>query len=204
MSLTRLYTIDGDGGGEEHPEWSHDPGDHIPPPRRPISLSPPRPATHVPLDLQSPAPLPKSPLHGVTILVVDDAASIRKVMIRTLQSVGALCDSASDGQAAINKVRERLESNGTPPYGLILMDSIMAPVDGMEATRQIRALGYPGLVFGATGNVMPDDIQAFLLAGVQEVLAKPLSLSDLEDCFQKHQKRSPNPSSRTIIGLDPS
>jgi CheY-like chemotaxis protein len=186
MSLRRLYTIgseldpaDGEGA-EDGPESPHEVA-----PRHPLSLSPPRAGTPLTLELSS---VLKSPLQGLSVLVVDDAASIRKVMIRTLQSVGSICDSAADGQAAVDQVRGKMES-GSATYDLILMDNIMAPMDGIEATKQIRQLGHLGLIFGATGNVMPDDVQVFLEAGVQEVLAKPLSLSDLEAAFQRHSKR---------------
>lgn len=137
-----------------------------------------------PSPLATPIMPPPSPLSSLQILVVDDAPSIRKIIQKTLKSIGCICDSASDGHMAIKKIQQSLEDG--PAFDLILMDNIMSPMNGLDATREILKLGYRGLIFGATGNVMPDDIQQFLDAGAHEVLAKPLSLTDLEAAYCQH------------------
>ena len=75
--------------------------------------------------------------------------------------------------------------SATAVYDLILMDNIMMPMGGLEATKEIRELGYRGLIIGATGNIMPDDIELFLEAGANDVLGKPLSLQDLESSVER-------------------
>ena len=131
---------------------------------------------------------------------------IRKVVLKTLQSVNCICDCAVDGQSAIDKVKEKLQNinqsieqsteqsssinpstnTASEQYDLILMDNIMHPMDGIEATKQIIQLGYNGIIFGATGNVMPDDIIQFIEAGAKTVLPKPLSLDELEIAIRKY------------------
>lgn len=76
-------------------------------------------------------------------------------------------------------------SSAKAVYDLILMDNIMMTMGGLEATKEIRGLGYRGLIIGATGNIMPDDIELFLEAGANDVLGKPLSLQDLESSVER-------------------
>lgn len=126
-----------------------------------------------------------------------------KVVLRTLTSVGCICDTAEDGEQAIKKFnseRDQMKNNSTQetllsttlptlepdPYDIILMDNLMHTMNGIEATKKLIELNYKGLIFGATGNVMQDDIQQFLDAGAKEVLAKPLSLEELEKAVRKY------------------
>ena len=46
--------------------------------------------------------------------------------------------------------------------------------NGIEATKQLRSLGYPYLIIGLTGNVMADDVKEFSSAGADMILFKPL------------------------------
>jgi CheY-like chemotaxis protein len=183
LSLKRLYTI-GDtsplDGRQEHDEEEGEEEEH--PSSRAIPISPHTPVSAV----AAPSPV-VSPLAALRILVVDDAPSIRKVVTRTLQSIGASCESASDGQSAINIVLSSSVSNsaGAAVFDLILMDNLMVPMGGLEATAELRRLGYSGLIIGATGNLLPEDIQLFLSAGADDVLGKPLSLADLESSVQR-------------------
>ena len=51
---------------------------------------------------------------------------------------------------------------------------------GVEATRAIRSEGFANLVIGVTGNALDDDVQAFLAAGADLVLAKPMRSAHLD------------------------
>jgi CheY-like chemotaxis protein len=61
-------------------------------------------------------------------------------------------------------------------YDAILMDFVMPHMDGPTATRKIRELGYDGLIFGVTGNVLQSDVDIFKECGADAVLAKPLDI----------------------------
>jgi CheY-like chemotaxis protein len=63
---------------------------------------------------------------------------------------------------------------------LILMDNLMPLMDGVTATRALRAMAYPYLIIGITGNVMEDDVREFLEAGADAVFLKPVKLASLE------------------------
>jgi CheY-like chemotaxis protein len=90
------------------------------------------------------------------ILVVDDAATNRKLLSRLLERRGHYCDQGKDGQEAVQKVIESLK-NGKP-YDTILMDYEMPVMDGPTASKEIRALGCDSFIVGVTGNALPEDI----------------------------------------------
>mmetsp|Transcript_9290 Transcript_9290/g.9368 ORF Transcript_9290/g.9368 Transcript_9290/m.9368 type:complete len:126 (+) Transcript_9290:2175-2552(+) len=94
------------------------------------------------------------------------------------------CDSiieAEDGQEAVEKVKMSMKKeNKETCINLILMDSMMPVMDGLEATKEIRDVGYKGLIIGVTGNVTADDIESFLKHGADAVLPKPLDVDGFD------------------------
>jgi len=114
-----------------------------------------------------------------SVLVVDDSALNRKMMSRLLTSKCKVCHEADDGEAAVSQARTALLHGR--PFDAILMDFQMPVMDGPEATRRIRELGYEGLIIGVTGNTLPVDIEFFMKAGATIVLSKPLSVERLDN-----------------------
>jgi CheY-like chemotaxis protein len=100
------------------------------------------------------------------------------MLIRTLKDDIHIIDEAEDGLIAINKVLESIKLQS--PYDLILMDNIMPNMTGPDATRKIRELGYTGIIFGVTGNVLESDLTNFKNHGANEVLPKPTDLITIE------------------------
>jgi CheY-like chemotaxis protein len=114
---------------------------------------------------------------SLRILVLDDALTNRKLLIRSLQGRGHFCDEAKDGLEAVDQVKIAAERGR--PYDTILMDYEMPVIDGPTASKEIRALAYYSFIVGITGNALPDDIAHFKTCGVNAVLPKPLALA----CF---------------------
>ena len=132
-------------------------------------------AAHTPLPARLPdlaqavEPLRRSRPPG-RILVVDDEALNREIAAELLTEAGQTVATASDGEEALS----RLVTPGA--YDLVLMDMQMPKIDGLEATRRIRALpgGKALAVIAMTANAFADDRQRCLAAGMDDFIAKPI------------------------------
>ena len=113
------------------------------------------------------------------ILVVDDVASNRKILMRVLTSRGFVCEQAEDGQQAIDVYRASLASGLS--FDAITMDFEMPVMNGPTATGHLRAMGCTVPIIGVTGNMLPDDIKYFKMQGATEVLGKPLNMAKFQD-----------------------
>lgn len=103
------------------------------------------------------------------VLVVDDNAVNRRVAGEILKKYGCNVEVAADGQEAIDKVKLH-------QYDLILMDIQMPDMDGITATKHIRALGLkttPPIVAMTAYSMKGDDIK-FIDAGLDDYLSKPI------------------------------
>jgi PAS domain S-box-containing protein len=110
-------------------------------------------------------------LSGLTVLVVEDNATNRLVATRMLGQLGAEVETAEDGAEGVAAVERR-------DFDLIFMDIQMPVMDGVEATRRIRALAEPKCfvpIVATTANVMPDQVAAYRRCGINGVVAKPIS-----------------------------
>jgi CheY-like chemotaxis protein len=113
---------------------------------------------------------------NLKILLVEDNAVNQMLALGMLQKLGLNADLATDGAEALERVRE---SN----YDLILMDMQMPRMDGLTATRAIRAmpeLRQPRIV-ALTANAMESDRDACLAAGMDDFLSKPFKAAELQE-----------------------
>ena len=123
------------------------------------------------------------PCHAINkILIVDDAGMNRKMLIKILKGKVDILDEAEDGLIAIERVRQSNLNN--QPYDIILMDYVMPNMNGPEATRKIRELGFTGLILGVTGNVLDVDVNIFKSHGADEVLPKPVDENTIEQILK--------------------
>lgn len=112
-------------------------------------------------------PTPHETLH---VLVADDNAANRFLAGKLLELFGCTSDMVEDGRAAVEAVRARA-------YDLVLMDIKMPGMDGVEATRAIRALQTPGAalpILALTANADERDAESYLAAGMDGVVQKPI------------------------------
>jgi len=116
---------------------------------------------------QAAAPTAHETLH---VLVVDDNAANRFVAGKVLELFGCTHETADDG-------RQALERAAVAPFDLILMDVKMPVMDGVAATRAIRALPDPASavpILALTANADPRDEAEYLAAGMDGVAQKPI------------------------------
>ncbi len=124
----------------------------------------------LPIASETPAAEPQVAERSAHILVVDDNATNRMVAQALCEMFDCTSESACDGAEAVEAAR-------AGRYDLILMDIKMPVMDGIAATRAIRELaGVPGLVpiIALTANAEPEDAQAYLDAGMNGVVEKPM------------------------------
>lgn len=112
----------------------------------------------------------KSEFSGAKILLADDEAMGRQVTEEILTEAGLSVDTAGDGAEALAKAR-------LAHYDLILMDMRMPVMNGLEATREIRAgsLNMSTPVIAITANAFESDRIACLEAGMEDHIGKPIS-----------------------------
>jgi len=120
-------------------------------------------------------------LQPMQILVVDDAPMNRKLLTRLLESNGHTCGQAENGRVLIDMVETNMVR-----YDCILVDYEMPVMNGPDACKAIREMGYTGFVVGVTGNLLPEDVGYFLDCGADAVLPKPFKYKDLEGLLIEH------------------
>jgi CheY-like chemotaxis protein len=122
------------------------------------------------------------------VLVCDDNVINQKVAIRLLHQMGYRADVAANGL-------EALEALDRQPYDLIFMDVMMPEMDGLEATRQIRArLKQPSqfpkyksamIIVAMTASAMQGDREKCLAAGMDDYVSKPVRLEDVRTIVER-------------------
>ena len=112
---------------------------------------------------------------GLRILLAEDLAMNRDLAVTMLTKAGHQIDAVVDGAAALAAVQER-------PYDIVLMDVQMPVMDGLEATRRIRALPAPAgsiPILALSAGVLAVEVERCLQSGMNAHLAKPLEKAKL-------------------------
>ena len=119
---------------------------------------------------------PELSLAGRRILVVEDIDLNAEILMDLLDMEGMVAERAENGQVAVDK----FSGSETGYYDAILMDLRMPVMDGLEATRRIRALARPDAVkvpiIAVTANAFEEDVRNSLEAGMDAHLPKPADI----------------------------
>jgi len=117
---------------------------------------------------------------GTTVLLVEDDEISREVAQCLLADFGLQVDVAVDGVQAVEKALAM-------PYAAILMDMQMPRLDGVEATRRIRAtaVGQAIPIIAMTANAFIEDREKCMAAGMNDFVAKPINPEVLIACLQR-------------------
>jgi signal transduction histidine kinase/DNA-binding response OmpR family regulator len=111
---------------------------------------------------------------GLRILLAEDNVVNQRVTLKMLERLGHGADLAPDGEQAVAALSQR-------HYDVVLMDLQMPVMDGLEATRRIRAMpgGDRVRIIAMTANAMRGDREACFAAGMSDYLCKPVKIDDL-------------------------
>lgn len=120
----------------------------------------------------------KAALSRKRILVVDDVAINRQVIVQMLEKIGYSAASVASG-------KEALEALGLVPFDIVFMDIQMPDMDGYQATKHIRKSSdlriRETIIIALTANALEGDEAKCRDAGMDDYLAKPIKKSMLEE-----------------------
>lgn len=115
---------------------------------------------------------------GYHMLLAEDVEINREIVLAMLEPTKISIDCAENGTEAV-----RMFSAAPDRYDMIFMDVQMPEMDGLEATRRIRALDFPSAkkipIVAMTANVFKEDVEKCLEAGMDNHLGKPLDFEDM-------------------------
>ena len=120
----------------------------------------------------TPAAISDATPSNLHVVVAEDNRVNQKVIIGFLRKFGSRTTLVEDGEAAVEvALRERPD--------LVLMDVHMPRMDGIEATRRLRAAGYGGRIWALTASAIEEERQRSIQAGMDGFMVKPISMADL-------------------------
>ncbi|HSH03944.1 MAG TPA: response regulator [Anaerolineae bacterium] len=159
--------------------------------RRPISISKQTKETKYDAELAQ--------KHPLRILLAEDNAINQKLAIITLNRLGYRPDVVANGLEAISALNRQ-------QYDVVLMDVQMPEMDGLTATRQIRAQFPPEKqphIIALTANALPEDRESCLQAGMDNYISKPFQINNLIKALLKTRQKSPSEPLKALPADDP-
>jgi len=121
-------------------------------------------------------------LRGLRVLIAEDNPVNQEVLMRQVQRLGLLADAVTNGQEVLDALAEG-------SYDAVLMDCQMPIMDGYTATRAIRSLEQGGKrhlpIVAVTANAMRDDYDRCVQSGMDDFVAKPVTLSALAGAIDR-------------------
>ena len=119
------------------------------------------------------APIIRQPMPYGRVMIVDDVETNLYVAKGLLAPYELSIDTAESGHDAITKIK------AGNVYDIVFMDHMMPIMDGIEATIQIRALGYTHPIVALTANAVAGQAEMFLMSGFDDYISKPIDIRQL-------------------------
>ncbi len=118
---------------------------------------------------------------GRMILLAEDSPDNAYLICHFIRPLGYQVDVATDGLQAVEAVKQK-------SYDCILMDIQMPGMDGLEATRRIRAMGFTNPIIALTAHALAAEAERSIQAGCNQHLTKPVSRADLAQALSSQWK----------------
>ncbi|MBO4508820.1 MAG: response regulator [Spirochaetaceae bacterium] len=128
---------------------------------------------------EPPQPAPEKKSFPCKVLVSDDHPINQKLLKTFLEQMDVTVFSASNGNEAVARIKEH------PEISLIFMDIQMPEKNGVEATEELRADGYKGIIIACTANSDESDFVTYRNAGMNDTLIKPFKRQNVRDTLDK-------------------
>lgn len=126
------------------------------------------------------SPLPAAePAKGMKILVAEDHPMNRKLLETFLTRLGAEVYLAKNGEEALDMIKNN------PQINMVFMDIYMPEKNGIEATKELRAMYYNEIIIACTANNDINDFNEYKKAGINDILIKPFKSSTLREMIEK-------------------
>ena len=129
---------------------------------------------------------PDNCLAGCRVLMAEDVDQNAEILADLLDLEDVISEHAQNGEIAVRMFQEHPAGY----YDAILMDVRMPVMDGLNATRQIRALDHPDAkripIIAMTANVFDEDVERSLQAGMNAHLSKPIEPDRLYETMRKY------------------
>jgi signal transduction histidine kinase/ActR/RegA family two-component response regulator len=124
-----------------------------------------------------------------SILLAEDGIDNRRLITHILRKAGAKVTQSANGRLAFDLASKA--GKDAVPFDIILMDMQMPVMDGYEATRQLREIGWKRPIIALTAHAMTDDRQKCLDAGCDDYLTKPIDRNQLLEMIEKYINAEP-------------
>jgi CheY-like chemotaxis protein len=122
------------------------------------------------------------------ILLVEDDQEHQPLLSLMLRKAGSDVTVAENGQVALELARDA--SYADRPFELIVMDVQMPVLDGVAATRELRAWGFTNPIIALSARAVSTDRDRCFAAGCDDFLPKPFTRADLVRLLAAHLRRS--------------
>ncbi len=122
---------------------------------------------------------PDLQLKDIKILVAEDIKFNYIIIKKMLDKQGAIVERAVDGLEAVEKASMFI-------YDAILMDIQMPKMSGIDATKEIRALGIVTPIIAQTANILAEDKGICINAGCDDYIGKPINQFELIESIKRH------------------
>ncbi len=124
--------------------------------------------------------------YQAAVLVAEDNTTNQLILRRKLQKLGVSSVVVCNGLEVLQEYESSLNSDGSSPYALLLMDIQMPLMNGIEAARELRQRGCTLPVIALTADAQVERKQQCLAAGMQAFVSKPYEIERLIKLFDSY------------------